>query len=192
MDLIIMASGDSVRFGKNKLNVALDKEKMYEKTARIYNEAYEFEEKIIVSKYADILDYMRKKGFTPVFNDNSVLGQSYSIRLGLQKLGKKDNSAMMFAVCDQPLLKPDTIKKLILVYEKSDKSMAVLRYGKRLGNPCIFSYKWYDELCLLRGDIGGKTIIKKHPKELLCVDIDDENELIDIDRYETYLRILNK
>ncbi len=193
MDLMLLASGDSKRFGSNKLLVDIGGIPMYKHMASIYDAAFSFEKKIIVSKYKEILTCMQELGYIGVYNDNSSLGKSYSISLGLGKLNKSDynleNSGIMFGVCDQPMLTSVTVNRLIKHYLSSDRSLATLRCGRRLGNPCIFSYKWYEALSKLSGDVGGKVIIQKHLNELLYLDIENESELDDIDTYEKFITI---
>ena len=98
----------------------------------------------------------------------------------------------MFGVCDQPLLNPVTVNKLINEFQSSNKSICSVRCEERLGNPCIFSANRFDELLSLGDDEGGKKIIKKHMDETLFVDIEDADELLDIDTKEVYQYVLDK
>lgn len=195
IDLILLAAGNSKRFGSNKLLVDIEGEPMYKHMAKLYLKA-RLNKRIVVSQYKDILEYMKSLGFITVYNDRADLGKSHSIALGMKQLDKDtpiDNQhGIMFAVCDQPYLTLATIDKIIAGYGKADKALVSVRYKERLGNPCIFSYKWYDELCSLHDEEGGKTVIKRHIKELYYVDIDDNKELFDIDTYCSYINSINE
>lgn len=192
MELILMASGLSKRFGKNKLFVDFKDKPLFEHALQIYSDIDEITSKVVVSQYEEVLLEGEKLNFIPVFNSESKLGISRSIIHGLGSLGyKKDidylddrNSGIIFAVCDQPLLQKETIKRLILAYKNSKKGIISLRYGTRNGNPKIFSKKYISELFKLTGDMGGKQIINKHSKDILFVNASKESELFDIDTVE--------
>lgn len=64
---------------------------------------------------------------------------------------------------------------------KSSRGMACIEYKNTLGNPTIFSKKYENELLSLKGDIGGKFIMKKHLDDLEKVTVSQEIELMDID-----------
>lgn len=68
----------------------------------------------------------------------------------------------MFAVADQPYLTVDSVKNMILCWQNSDKGIVTSSHGERMGNPVIFSAKYYEELKNLEGDVGGKFVLKKH------------------------------
>ena len=194
MDLIILAAGAGNRFGGRKLFADIKGLRLYEHMYNIYKKAYDFNKKIIVSGEMDILDFYGDHGFITVCNNEPELGKSLSISLAMKKLKdiKDCSQNVMFGVCDQPLLKSETLSEFIGNFNKSDKSIAVLKNADRMGNPCIFSNKWYSKLINLSKDQGGKQIIKENLHEVLFVDIEDENELFDIDTKETYNMILDK
>jgi len=145
---------------------------------KIYNQAYDFDNKIIVSKDGEILEYYKGRGFTSIYNDKPELGKSRSIKLAVEELKKIENSgSVLFGVCDQPLLRSDTISKIIDEFQKSNKTISSVRCGNRLGNPCIFS---------------NKKLIKAHICEVLFVDIENEDELMDIDTKDAYNYVLKK
>ena len=52
--------------------------------------------------------------------------------------------------------------------------------GKRRGNPCIFPKAYFDELCSLSGDKGGRSVIERHEDALVLFEV-DASELRDVD-----------
>ena len=87
----------------------------------------------------------------------------------------------MFMVCDQPFIKVNSINKLIEEFNNGNKGICSVGYKDRLGNPNIFSRKYLSELLSLKGDIGGKYVLKKHIYDLKIIQVEDEEELKDID-----------
>ena len=50
-----------------------------------------------------------------------------------------------------------------------------------MGNPCIFSKKYYEDLLSLEGDKGGKRVIMKHLEDTCIYEVNDAREFEDID-----------
>jgi molybdenum cofactor cytidylyltransferase len=197
--LILLAAGNSVRFGGNKLLSVYHGKQMYrhivDQVERLAPET--FAEKIVVSQYQEILTDLEKNGYTAVENPAPEQGISHSIHLGLgvlRLLRENENTpdavcercetavdAVCFAVCDQPDLKAETLAGFIAGWEKSGKTIGCLSHDGIAGNPVIFDVRYADELCALTGDIGGKRVLKAHPKEVYYHEITDGAELVDID-----------
>ncbi|MGI5949989.1 nucleotidyltransferase family protein, partial [Peptoniphilus sp.] len=153
---IIMASGMSERMGQNKLLLELKGKKLYEWTFDLMEEI-DFHEVILVSSYDEILEDAKKRGFKAIYNDKNEVGKSSSIKLGVNNTDK--DCAMMFFVSDQPLLKAETVKKLIEAYEKN-QAITYPRTEKRRGAPVIFPPKYREALLGLKYDEGGMILVK--------------------------------
>ena len=50
--------------------------------------------------------------------------------------------------------------------------------------------KYKDELLNLKGDIGGREIVKRHPEDMLEVAVNCEGVLLDIDTAENYTSMI--
>lgn len=137
----------------------------------------------VVTQYEEIAGKAAENGFETVMNPFPERGISFSIKLGMEKvLGQfKDLDGIMFCVCDQPYLSEDTLTALIEDFVHSQKGMAFASYGETIGNPSIFSRKYFNELASLKGDRGGKKIARMHPEDILLVQVKDKKELEDID-----------
>ena len=119
-------------------------------------------------------------------------GISLSLQIGLRQLlsEKPETVACMFGVCDQPYLREETMAELIRLYENSGKGMAALfQRGEwkgdafdaaTIGNPVIFSSKYFPELLELTGDRGGKKVLLRHAEDAALLEA-DEKELTDLD-----------
>lgn len=183
---IIMASGLSERMGQNKLLLELKDKKLYKWTFDLMDEI-DFYEVILVSSYDEILEDAKARGFKAIYNDNNEIGKSSSIKLGVKNA--EEDSAMIFFVADQPLLKAETVKKLIEAYEKN-QAITYPRTEKRRGAPVIFPPKYRDSLLGLKYDEGGMILVKGEDKNEVL--IDDVEELWDIDTYNNLLEIKEK
>ncbi|MEX2326091.1 MAG: nucleotidyltransferase family protein, partial [Pseudomonadales bacterium] len=54
-------------------------------------------------------------------------------------------------------------------------------YNGKPGHPVLFDRAYFDELELLEGDVGAKSVIDAHPDKVITVEVDDENIFRDID-----------
>lgn len=174
--LIILAAGNSVRFGAKKLFHIIDKKEMFR---HALDTAYKTGIKtVVVTQFDEIADYARSLGFDVVINSHPEDGISSSVILGTEHF--KDKDALIFAVCDQPYLRYETILRLRDEFYSSLSGIARLTDGKRPGNPVMFDIRYKDELLSLKGDVGGREIVKSHMGDVVYVKA-DEKELMDID-----------
>ena len=183
INLILLAAGNSDRFKGNKLLTKVNDKPMYMNVVeKILKLDFRFNKIILVTQYEEIKAELIEQPIQVVMNKNSELGISHSIKLGISDDMEAD--AYMFMVCDQPFILLESMEKLIDRFMKSNKGMACVQYEGKLGNPTIFSRKYTKELLSLNGDVGGKSIIKKHLDDLEKVEISHKVELMDIDTRE--------
>ena len=181
---IMLAAGNSRRFGSNKLMYEVDGVPMYLRTLRKLQKAAEKipDSRIILvtqPQYQEIIDVAKEIGADILFNPQPERGISSSMQIGLENA--KDVDACLFTVADQPWLTAETIIALYDTFHSENKGMACTCRGEKTGNPCIFSKKYYKELMEISGDRGGKQVIKRHPEDVVYFKISDERELVDVD-----------
>ncbi|MDU2121729.1 MAG: nucleotidyltransferase family protein [Clostridium celatum] len=186
INLILLAAGNSKRFNGNKL-LAIYKEKpiyMYivEKVLDL-----KVDKIICVTQYEEIKEGLLNTDINVVINDNSSLGISSSIKLGINF--DKSADGYMFMVCDQPFISIETLNSVIDNFINGDKGIVCVGYGDNKGNPVIFSKRYIDELLSLEGDSGGKKILKGYLNDLKVVNVDNEIELVDIDTQEEFSKL---
>ena len=180
--IVLLAAGNSKRYGGIKLLDTMDGKKMY---LHIFDHIREISgfTKVVVTQYEEIYEKALEYGYYPVKNPEPDIGISHSIHLGLRKILEiePDVDGVLFSVCDQPYLKRSTLERLINNYIISEKELASVVHENTLGNPCIIGKKYFLDLFDLDGDIGGKKVIKKHLDDVELIIAGDEKELIDID-----------
>ena len=101
------------------------------------------------------------------------------MKIGLE--ANLDADACLFTVSDQPWLTLKTIENLTSLLENTGKGIACVSCEGKLGNPCIFTKKYYEELLLISGDRGGKSVIRMHREDTAVLKVEDEKELTDMD-----------
>ena len=179
---IMLAAGNSRRFGSNKLLYEIDGVPMYLRTLeKLQKAASELGncEIIVVTQYEEIAAKAQKSGVRVLINPHPERGISSSMQIGLATA--KESSACLFTVSDQPWLTTETIVDLVRKFQSEQKGMACTILNNKTGNPCIFSRKYYQELMEITGDKGGKQIINRHPEDVAYLEIEDAKELVDVD-----------
>lgn len=186
--LVMLAAGYSRRFGGNKLLYSMNGTPLYknaiEKIKKI-KEAYEtpFSEieifPVTVTQYEEVFEAAEKEGFLALYNEAPERGISSSLQIGL--LAVQNTDACLFMVADQPWLKAETVVELIQCFVDGKAGIACIACDGKTGNPCLFHRTYYEELMSLRGDTGGKKIIRAHEEDVFVLEIKNAQELVDID-----------
>jgi len=181
--LVLLAAGDSRRFGSNKLLSSFNGKPMYrcltDQLAQLSESL--FARKILVTQYEEIAVDLGRQGYVVVRNTQSERGISHSIHLALENL-PDEIDAVCFSVCDQPWLQGSTIEALLRGWQTSGRGIGCLSCQGRTGNPVVFSRKYFSQLLSLIGDVGGKVVMKKHLEDVFFYKINNKKELLDIDK----------
>ena len=191
---IYLAAGFSRRFGANKLLTLLEDKPMYlhllERLKKLQQEK-KLQSLTVVTQYEEILDALQKQGIQAVKNEQSILGISSSLKLGLKTVlytwkqntkSQEKEHYYMFFVADQPFLKKQTIEEFLTAFLRTKQGIGCVSHEGKHGNPVIFHEKYLQELLELEGDKGGKRVLNRHLEDVFVFEVEEEKELMDIDR----------
>lgn len=184
--IVVLAAGDSRRFGGNKLMQEYAGKKMYEHMLELL-QAFPDEEKVVVTQYDEIIENAKKRRIDSVRNQHPQWGISHSLQLGMEHLlgNNPGIRGILFTVCDQPTLSERTIGRLLDTARNNTGKIICASDGCRAANPVVWDRCYFQELQTLQGDVGGKQLMRKYPEEILYLSVPAE-ELKDID-YKTDL-----
>jgi molybdenum cofactor cytidylyltransferase len=187
---IILAAGESTRFGRPKQLLRLNNRCLIEwvlaaaldsKLSRIVL--------VLGHAHQKILQTLGKKlqhsKLSVEVNRQFKKGQSHSLRAGLSKV-KEDFPAVMFLLGDQPMLNAATINILLERFRTDDKDICVPIYRGKRKTPAIFSRRFYTRLMDIQGDTGARQLIDDNPDRVLAVEVDDPICLFDIDTRQDF------
>ena len=180
--IIILAAGDSYRFGSDKRLITLQPllktifEALGHQTGNIF----------CVLKDSDcnnldelVGDFRNNKKLSIVFNSHSALGMGSSLALASQHLTA--DAALIF-LADMPYVKASTLKVLVSMLD-ADSIIAPTYKGKR-GHPVLIGKAFFPDLKSLQGEDGAKNLLLKHFDKMVLVDVDDKGIVLDVDRPE--------
>lgn len=176
---IIMASGLGKRFGGNKLMADFLGKPMMEYIL----DATEglCEKRVVITRHEEVAELCRKKNVRVVVHD--LPHRSDAVRLGMEAIGEAEG--YLFCPADQPLLRRDTVKKLIGAAMKKQEEIWRVGSQEFSGAPVLFPKWCQEELRTLPEGKGGSWILKKYPTAVKIFYVDNGHELMDVDTQET-------
>ena len=98
-------------------------------------------------------------------------------------------SAVCYLVADQPLLRMQSIERLLDAWQCQPEFIVCSASDGRRGNPCIFPQRFFPELMVLTGDRGGSAVLRRHPACIKLVEL-PSRELCDCDTPEQLARLV--
>lgn len=120
-----------------------------------------------------------------IVNDRSDLGQSFSLRLGIQSMDKRSDFCILLG--DMPMI---TGRNLLQLFEcfslrPTGKTALIPLRGGRFGHPSLYEAVWKERFREAEGDIGGRECVRKFTDEVLFIEGED-NCFLDVDTPEDY------
>ncbi len=192
MNGIILASGFSRRMGRNKLLMNIGDELIIEKVIKTIKKC-NMSKIILVGREEEIINIGINEGIKTIKNDLAINGQSESIKLGLKEADLNHN--YMFFCGDQPFIDEETVNKLIKVSSQNSENIIIPKFKDKTGSPIIFPISLKKELESLKGDMGGREVIKNNKDKIKYVGINNSLFLQDIDtikEYEEFIKLIKR
>ena len=182
--ILVMAAGNSRRFGADKrqasfgnktlLETTLEKAAPWKKSIRV----------ILGPGDESLQASLSDQQVTTYSAKNARQGMGHSLADAILQLtiNEPNISRCLVMLADMPYLKTDTLKKLLDTLKDNDLVVPTYR-GKR-GNPVGFGECYFSALKELTGDKGGKIVLQRNENSVLEIPVEDSGILRDIDRPE--------
>jgi CTP:molybdopterin cytidylyltransferase MocA len=127
-------------------------------------------------------------GVITVHNPDWRSGMGSSLAAGLGAV-PESCAAAVIALVDQPLIGPDTVRRLIAAYRCGARIVAACYDGK-LRNPVLLARdEWAGVLALATGDVGARPYLQAHPDRVTAVECGDIGRPDDVDTPEDLARV---
>lgn len=163
---ILLAAGQSTRFGRQKLLELWEGEPLVRRAARVLVDTGLSPVIVVISNNPAYRDALADLPLRTVVNHEPDGGISQSISLGLAALPERAD-AVLIGVADQPYLGTAAVVALTAAFDRG--RIVVARYDDHRGNPVIFDRGFFPELLALEGDRGGLAVVDTHPEAVVEV-----------------------
>jgi nicotine blue oxidoreductase len=180
---LLLAAGGGSRLGMPKALVEFEGERLADRGVRLLAEGG-CRPVLIVLGAADV----PVAGAVVVRNPGWASGMGSSLRAGLRAL-PPSAPAVVIALADQPLVRPEAVRRLIAAFEAGAR-VAVAAYGGAPRNPVLVAREHLAEVAALaEGDVGARPFLRAHPELVTAVPCDDVGAPADIDTPDDLRRL---
>ncbi len=124
-----------------------------------------------------------------VVNPDPGPGPISSIRAALDVVEPEGFGGLMFWPVDMPLVKPDSVGRVLAAFAPDGPAIVVPTHEGRRGHPVVHARSLWPELRSPEADGGARDLVRKDPSRVLEVPVDDEGVLLDIDTKREYRRL---
>ena len=176
---IVMASGMSTRYGRNKLLEDLGGRPVILRTVESLISAGLAP--LAVTRSEAVAALMRRAGVACIRHDGPL--KSDTMRAGLEALSP-GAEGFLFMPADQPLVRPDTLRRLAARFLENPSRAVRLGYGDTPGSPVLFPAACREALLAYRGDRGGMDVLREQRVPCDIVQAAHAWELWDVDTPE--------
>ena len=97
-------------------------------------------------------------------------GMAASVRVAVGAVAAEipDAPAILFAVCDQPLMSAELLREVVAAH-RAGHDLVAAEYGGRLGVPALFTREYFGELLGLSGDEGARRVLARHAARVRAI-----------------------
>ena len=194
--ILLLAAGEGSRLGSTpKALLKKDGESLLKRFCQVV-ESLTFTEFVIVTGFhakaieSELVTIQRDihLPISLVSNPNPELGQSSSVRVGLEAL-KENYDVLLIALCDQPTIGKKEIAALLNQYEQRKAGLEIVMpmVGQQRGNPVLFSKKVIDRILAIPGMVC-RLYMDDHPELVQVFATANQAYIQDVD---TTIDILN-
>ena len=111
-------------------------------------------------------------------NQHAALGLATSLATGVRMT--HDAAGWLIGLADMPLIQAKVIDRVRLAL-MDGAQLAAPSHNGRHGHPVGFTSQYREELLALKGDTGGRTLLKRDRAKIVQINIDDDGMFKDID-----------
>ncbi|MEY4210322.1 MAG: hypothetical protein RLZ92_701 [Pseudomonadota bacterium] len=176
---VILAAGQSTRLGQPKQLLEWQNRTLL--AHALINASRVFKDRVVVVLGAEaelIQSTINCAGATLIVNPDWQTGMASSIRAAIRAL-PDSATAVMLMLCDQPLITDVHLQRLVSAWQASPEQIVASEYHQSIGVPAIFPASYFNQLLMLEGDKGAKSVLIKHQTDLIRISLPEAE--LDID-----------
>lgn len=180
---ILLAAGQSTRFGSNKLLHPLDDgTPMVLASARHLCNVLPQTIAVVADANNDVAKLLTQAGVQVIENPCASEGMGTSIACGVAN--SPDAQGWVIALADMPCIPEDAIQAVVTGLEQGADIIAPV-YKKQRGHPVGFSARHATALMQLQSDEGARSVIQANSDSLELIETTVKGVIVDIDAPES-------
>lgn len=191
---IILAAGASKRMGAPKLFLPIHQKPLFMHCLEVALANTLTPVLLIAGAHAeDFRKRTKELDVQVLYNAQYTEGMSTSLKLGMEAMGREIEATMIF-LADQPFVPSIVIQSLMEQYRLGrERGILIVRpsYDGVPGHPIIVDAQLFPKFHSLKGDTGGKEIIKEHQHLMVVIPFPNTIWGADIDTQEDYVNMKN-
>lgn len=187
---LILAAGYSSRMGDFKPLLPLNGKPVIAQTISSFHEAGITDIRVVVGYRAnDLLPILDRLGVETIINERYDYGMFSSVLAGLSTFNSGVEGFFLLPG-DIPLVKSQTINKLITKYELSHYSVFYPTYQGKRGHPPLITRPCFNQI--LAQDFFGnlRSVLREFENQSCDVECTDQGIVMDMDTPDDYQRII--
>lgn len=180
LQAIVLAAGESRRFGSRKLLARIGGVTLLERAVRTAASVIRPADVIVVlgADREALADLVRPMGVRTVWNEEFAEGIGASIRCGVAALSPQA-AGVLICLADQPAITSVDLAELVGAWQARRDARVAAAYGGVHGPPVIFPCRDFAALRALRGDTGARKVLAQPDAPVVAVPM--PGAAIDID-----------
>ncbi len=140
---------------------------------------------VIGHRGADIRAALGARPVTFVDAADYAAGLSASLKAGVAALPEAAAAALV-CLGDMPLVTGRMLDRLIDAWDPDEgRAIVVPTHQGRIGNPILWSRRYFPEILDLAGDTGARALLRRHEEQVSEVDLGDDAVLRDFDTVDS-------
>ncbi len=175
---ILLAAGQSQRFGQNKLLQPLpDGTPLLTRTVQNMRPAVD-RLIVVASQHAPLDGILDDIEVELIINPAATDGMGSSLACGVTAC--LDADGWIIGLADMPWI-PPAITKQIASALREGWSLVAPRYQQQRGHPVGFHHQYGAELARLQGDQGARSLLQQYQSHIHFIDCHEPGILLDVD-----------
>ena len=176
---VVLAAGESRRFGTPKQLLEYQGENIVRRAARSAIEAGLNPVIVVLGANASSVEpNLDDLEVVKVTNEQWLSGQASSLALGIATAREMSCDAVTVVLADQPLVNSESLEILKKSFSDTNRVVAS-RYNDVLGAPAIFGSEHFADLLQMQGDHGAGKWLRSNSEIVTAVDLPEG--AVDID-----------
>ena len=171
--VLLLAAGGSSRLGTPKQLLPYGDQTLIRYMVKMAVNSKANPVMVVLGAHADdIVKKIENNKAKVVINNEWQEGMASSIRTGINYLMQEQPTAQgaILMVCDQPFVTSQLLNDLIDAHQQTGKPIITCSYANTFGPPTLFHKSIFPDLLQLKGDVGARSILQQHVKDVESIE----------------------